>query len=78
MANKNAESGNFSPNLELRISHSNKFSCLINIVEQYLKKFDFDGITFQPYGYEAPVNFGNADLPPPSKGTSVKPKQQQK
>jgi len=25
MANKNAESGNFSPNLELRISHSNKF-----------------------------------------------------
>ena len=53
-------------------------SSLINIVEQYLKKFDFDGITFQPYGYEAPVNFGNADHPPPSKGVSVKPKQQQK
>ncbi len=73
--------------LSLGISHqiqSSEFhtvtnlSSLINIVEQYLKKFDFDGITFQPYGYEAPVNFGNADLPPPSKGTSVKPKQQQK
>ena len=53
-------------------------SCLIDIVEQYLKKFDFDGITFQPYGYEAPINFGNADLPAPSKGISVRPKQQQK
>ena len=47
----------------------------ILLVEQYLGKFEFDGVTFQPYGFEAPVNFGNVELPPAPKAAVVKPKQ---
>lgn len=45
------------------------------LVEQYLSKFDFDGVTFQAFGFEPPVNFGNIELPPAPKGAPVKPRQ---